>query len=102
MSYVEDKKLHQTVTFVGLRAQATAVGLVQLCRELECAGVLGEAAMDRIKGAISREIAITAPPSARREEYEREVRLRLDRLFTGEERVGDARAIPVSPDPVNS
>ncbi|WP_420141911.1 hypothetical protein [Sphingomonas sp.] len=93
MSYNEDKKLHQTVTFVGLRAQATAVGLIQLSRELCRAGVIDGPALDRIKSAISREIAISGPPSARRDEYEREVRERLDRLFAGEEQVGDAAGL---------
>jgi hypothetical protein len=89
MAYQDDKKLHQTLSFLGLRAQATAVGLLQLCRELSDAGVLSSEAMERIKDAISRDIAVGCPPSARRDEYERDVRGRLDRLFAGDERVGD-------------
>jgi hypothetical protein len=89
MAYMDDKKLHQTLSFVGLRAQATAVGLLQLCRELSDAGVLSSEAVGRIKDAISRDIAVGCPPSARRDEYERDVRGRLDRLFSGEEQVAD-------------
>jgi hypothetical protein len=97
MSYQDDKRLHQTLSFLGLRAQATAVGLLQLCRELGDAGVLNPEALERIKDAISRDIAVGCPPSARREDYERDVRGRLDRLFDGEEKISDARPLPADP-----
>jgi hypothetical protein len=94
MGYQDDKRLHQTLSFVGLRAQATAVGLLQLCHELREAGVLGEPAIDRIKGAIARDIVVSCPPSTRRDVYERDVRQRLDRLFAGEEEIGDRPIVP--------
>lgn len=90
MSYDKDKRLHDTIGFIGLRAQATVVGLIQLCRELRRAGVLEEAALDRIKQAITRELALSRPRSASREEYEANLACRLDRLFDGEEDIGGA------------
>ena len=81
MDETEEIKLHETVSFVGLRAQATAVGLLQLSAELVRAGVLDKAAVDRIKEAIAKDIALSRPRSVGREEYMGLVRERLDGLF---------------------
>jgi hypothetical protein len=85
MDETEEMRLHETVSFVGLRAQATAIGLLQLTAELVRAGVLDRPAVDRIKDAIAKDIAITRPRSTSREEYQRMVRERLDGLFLGKE-----------------
>ena len=85
MDETQEKRIHDTIGFVGLRAQATAVGLLQLSAELVRAGVLDVAAMTRIKDAIAKDIALSRPRSVSREEYERTIRLRLDRLFSGAE-----------------
>ena len=90
MSHDEDKRLHHEIGYVGLRAQATAVGLIQLTIELNAAGVLADEAVDRIKDSIAREIAFTCPRSVPREAYGRDVRARLDRLFQGQDKVGAA------------
>lgn len=82
------KEAHDLIGFVGLRAHATAVGLVQLSIELVRAGVLEEEAITRIKDAIFDDIALSRPSSLSREEFERSTRGRLDRLFAGEEKVG--------------
>ena len=82
MDQAEERKLHDQVGFVGLRAQATAVGFIQLCTELCAAGVLDEAAMGRIKDAIAKELALSRPRSAYQDELERS-RSRLDDLFAG-------------------
>ncbi|WP_420143671.1 hypothetical protein [Sphingobium sp.] len=95
----KEKKLHFDLTNVGLRAQATAVGLLQLCRELRSAGVLDDAAIDRIKGAIACDIEVSAPRSVASPEYRREVRTRLDKLFAGEEKIGNASALAFGIDP---
>lgn len=89
----EDKRLHYDLGNVGLRAQATAAGLLQLCAELRDAGVLGEEAIERIKERIARDITLSAPKSTTPEAYKREVRGRLDRLFAGCESVGSADAL---------
>lgn len=93
MGYVEDKRLHDLIDLVGMRAQATTVGLVQLSIELRRAGVLGEDAVDRIKGAIAKEICLSRPKSVPQDQFQANLRSRLDRLFAGEERVGDATAL---------
>ncbi|NNM75424.1 hypothetical protein HJG53_00680 [Sphingomonas sp. ID1715] len=93
MGYVEDKRLHDLIDLVGMRAQATSVGLVQLAIELNRAGVLDDAAVDRIKDAIAKEICLNRPKSVPQEHFSANLRARLDRLFAGEEPVGDARVL---------
>lgn len=91
MGYAEDKRLHDLVDLVGLRAQGTTVGLIQLSIELKRAGVLDQGAIDRIKNAIAGEICLTRPKSISQEQFRANLQCRLDRLFAGEEAVGDAR-----------
>jgi hypothetical protein len=86
----EQKKLHFDLGNIGLRAQATAAGLVQLCRELHQAGLLQEDALARIKSAIADEIILAAPRSAVTEGYRRYVCGRLDSIFAGNVKVGSA------------
>lgn len=86
----EEARLHDNVSLVGLRAHATAVGLVKLTAELVRAGVLEEAAVDRIKDAIVKELSLSRGRAVSREEFERSTRARLDAIFTGEQPVGDA------------
>ena len=89
----KQKKLHDDLANVGLRAQATAVGLVQLCIELRRANLIDQPAVDRIKSAVAAEIVTTAPRAVSCEAYRRDVRDRLDRLFAGEQDVGSADAM---------
>lgn len=87
MDEVETARLHDALDFVGLRAHATAVGLLQLTMELTKAGVLCEGAVGRIKDAIARDIVLTRPRSAARSDYEDSIRQRLDALFAGHEKL---------------
>ncbi len=91
----EERRLHQAIDFVGLRAQATAVGLIQLSIELRRAGVISGEAIDRIKDAIARDISLGCPRSLARREYEANVRHRLDRLFSGEITLSEEPPVPV-------
>jgi hypothetical protein len=75
------RELHRTLEFIGLRAQATTVGLIQLCAELVAAGALADEAIERIKDAIFREIAVTHPRGYNRAEFERTLKQRLDAVF---------------------
>lgn len=75
------RRLHTTVGLVGLRAQATAVGLVQLCNELLRARVLDNAAITRIKDAIAADIVVSYKPVRGRAEFEASLHRRLDALF---------------------
>lgn len=52
----EGKQLHDAIGVVGLRAQATAVGLIQLTAELVRAGVLNDSAVGRIKEKIAKDL----------------------------------------------
>ncbi len=89
----KQKKMHYELTNVGLRAQATAVGLVQLCLELRRANVIDEPAVQRIKDAIGDQVSLTAPRPLAGPGYRDEIRTRLDRLFAGEQEVGSAEAL---------
>jgi hypothetical protein len=83
------RKLHHSLDFIGMRAHATAVGVVQLAIELRRAHVIDEAALGRIKDAIANDIALGRPRSATREAYQADLRGRLDRVFAGDMPVGD-------------
>ncbi len=89
MNESEEQRIHDSVALIGLRAHATSVGLVKLTAELVRAGVLDEAAVTRIKEAIVKELSLTRARSARKEEFERSTRQRLDALFAGKEHFGD-------------
>lgn len=93
MGSPEQAKMHHEIRTVGLRAQATAVGLVQLCKELNAAGVLDDAALARIKNVIADEIALTAPRSLTQAQYRERVCTRLDGIFAGTESLGSADGI---------
>ena len=88
-----EKKLHFDMSNVGLRAHATAAGLLQLCQELRRAGVLDEPAIERIKNAIACDIEVAAPRSVATVGFRRDIKARLDRLFAGEEKLGSADAL---------
>ena len=90
----EEMKLHDALRLTGVRATVTAVGLLKLTGELVRAGVLDESAIGRIKEAMIKELSLGRPPSAKKEEFEENMRRRLDALFSGEEKLG-----PVTPAP---
>jgi hypothetical protein len=77
----QERRIHDSIGIAGLRAHATAVGLLQLSMELVRAGVLDAAAIGRIKDAITRELVLQRPRSAPKLEFERSIRHRLDSLF---------------------
>lgn len=94
MQYSEERRLHNAIDLIGMRAQATAVGLVQLTIELKRAGALDDEAVERIKQAIANEITLNRPRSMSAEEFDRDLHARLDRIFSGDERVGELPAQP--------
>lgn len=81
----EQRRIHESLELLGVRAQAAAIGMIQISIELNRVGVLDEAALGRIKDAIFGEISLSRPVSIAREEYEKTVRRRLDALFSGTE-----------------
>jgi hypothetical protein len=93
---MDERRLHQTVSLVGLRAHATAVGLIQLTTELVRAGVLDQAAVGRIKCAIANDLMLSPPSSVKKAEFETWVRNRLDALFACEEPIGEEPLPPGS------
>lgn len=93
----DSKKLCETLDLLGMRAQAAAVGMIQLSIELTRAGLLDEDALGRIKDAIFGEIALRRPPSVSKEEYDRTMRRRLNALFAGDEELGQKPPVPVGP-----
>lgn len=89
-TYERQKRLHHDVTNVGMRAQATAVGLIQLCIELRKADAITEDALSRIKQAIGDELAIGPYRRMASRDHRTEINARLNRLFAGEEKLGTA------------
>jgi hypothetical protein len=75
------RHLHEDLDFIGLRAQATAVGLLQLSAELVKAGVLGKDAIQRVKDAILQDLCVSNPRAHQRGEFEHTLRKRLDAIF---------------------
>ena len=90
-----EKNLHHELAYVGLRAQATAGGVLQLTIELQRAKLLEADAVTRIKTAICNEIALHAPRSITPETYRKDIEARLDRLFSGQERIGPASDLAI-------
>ena len=89
METSDTRKLRETLDLLGIRAQATAAGLVQIAIELHGAGVLDEAAVGRIKSSILGDLMLSCPASLDPSDYETTLRRRLDALFTGRARVSD-------------
>ena len=85
MEQGDERLVHNKVDLVGLRAQATTVGFLQLCAELTTAGCLPEGAIARIKDVVARDLALSRPNSMPMEEFDGWVRRRLDELFSARE-----------------
>ena len=77
----EARELHRTLEFIGLRAQATTVGLIQVCTELVRAGVLDDDAIQRIKDSIHRELSVSHGRGRNQAEFEETLKHRLDAIF---------------------
>jgi hypothetical protein len=82
MSERDDRRFHDQLDFIGVRAHVTATAVLQMCSELERAGVLDAAAMERIKDAMAKEIALSRNRGVFADEYAH-ARRRLDELFAG-------------------
>ena len=85
----EERRLHDSMRIVGLRATATAIGFFTLSAELVRAGVMDQEALARIKEAMVKELALDGPPGTSKAEYEQSIRHRLDGLFAGTEKLTD-------------
>ena len=75
------RKLHDCLDYVGLRAHATSVGLLQLCAELVAVGVLNDQAVGRIKDAIRKDISVTRRSKYGQAEFDAMLGARLDSVF---------------------
>lgn len=75
------RNLHNTLDFIGLRAHATTVGLLQLCMELVKVGAIDLHAVERIKSAIHGEITASHSRRHDRDEFARVLKQRLDAIF---------------------
>ncbi|HWV61834.1 MAG TPA: hypothetical protein VN034_14320 [Sphingopyxis sp.] len=76
------RERHQTLDLIGLRAHATAVGLIQLCEELLNAGVLSAAGLDRIKDAICSELTVAKRARVSKQwDLDDTLRQRIDAVF---------------------
>lgn len=87
------RDLHQNLEFIGLRAQATTVGLIQLCEELVRCRILDDGAIERIKDSIYRELTVSQPRGRNRVEYEDTLRQRLNAIFPRTESAEDREPV---------
>ncbi|RHW18292.1 hypothetical protein D1610_07425 [Sphingomonas gilva] len=81
MDHIEAKTQHQALALLGVRDTGTTIGLLQLCSELQHAGILGADAVERIKDAIVSDISLSCPRSRARAEYALDIRHRIDGLM---------------------
>lgn len=95
------QRTHQDLKNVGLRAQATAAGLVQLCKELQNAGVLEPAAVARIQDAVANEIALAAPRHLNTAQFRQDLSARLSAIFSGDQPLGNADALAFASEQAN-
>jgi hypothetical protein len=86
MSERDDRRFHDQLDFIGVRAHVTATAVLQMCSELQRAGVFDAAAMERIKDAMAKEIAMSRNRGIYAEEYQ-SARRRLDEIFAGRGRL---------------
>ena len=77
----DEERLHANLESIGIRASGAAIGLFQLLKELRDAGVLGPAAIDRIKEAVITDLAMSRPRSQTLADYQKRVRERMDTLL---------------------
>jgi len=77
----EARERHRTLDFIGLRAHATTVGLIQLCEELLNAGILTPDGLERIKGAIRSELTVCNPRISNQPTFDDTLKRRLDAIF---------------------
>jgi hypothetical protein len=75
------QRIHQNMDFLGLREPALAAGLLQLTDELVQAGVIDEAAVERIKDSMARHLMLCHPRSAWRSDFESSIHHHLDVMF---------------------
>jgi hypothetical protein len=92
MDTSDTRKLRETLDLLGMRAQATAAGMVQMMIELHRIGMLDDDAVTRIKNAICGDLMLSCPKAMDRREFETSLRRRLDALFAGEIPVGNKMA----------
>src|SRR3546814_1598908 len=82
------RELHRTIDFLGLRAHATTVGLIQLCEELMRLGILDAPALERIKDAIRMELTLSQARISNHTIFDETLRRRPDAIRSDERRVG--------------
>lgn len=77
----EAERRHSDVNLAGFRAHASAIGLLQLLKELQIAGVLSKAAVERIRDAIVDELLLSRPIRSDAEEFRDRLQSRFARLL---------------------
>ncbi|AMU95434.1 MULTISPECIES: hypothetical protein [Sphingopyxis] len=76
------RERHRALDFIGLRAHATTVGLIQLCEELLNSGVLSPEGLERIKGAIRTELTVSSNARiSNHAAFDDTLRRRIDAIF---------------------
>lgn len=81
MSYVDDKRMHEKIAYLGLSAPSVVAGMLQICKELHDSRLLADDAIGRINDAIVRSMAVNCPRSVPVYRYEQDLRGKLAGLI---------------------
>ena len=77
----ETRRAHRDLSLAGLRAEATATGLIQLIRELRGSGALAPDAVGRIRDRVVDDLTLSRPIGASEDDFRSDLRRRLDHLL---------------------
>ena len=77
----ETRRTHCDLSLAGLRAEATATGLIQLMRELRGSGSLAPDAVGRTRDRVVDDLTLSCPIGAKEDAFRDDLRRRLDHLL---------------------
>ena len=81
MTETADRHLHSELNLLGFRSRAAVVGLLQLTKELRQAGLIDDAATNRVRDAVVDELALMRPRHASSTQLRKSLQNRLDALI---------------------
>lgn len=81
MDYAEATRVNRDLQLIGFRAHATAIGLLQLVKELRAADNLSQDAVTRIRDAMIDDLSLSRSSHEKEEDFRSRLKTRLDGLL---------------------